>query len=295
MDTEDANTDTIVETDSSSDPVNVEPVRGDDGLVSTVEFQAVQEEKKTEQVEAETKTDDDSDDAEQNTSKDPEPEKQDFHEHPRFKELVDEKNTLKAEKDALRAEVEKLKTSVKPAEEKTEKPDYKYDWDSIDNDSLLEKMTDDPIGVLVDFGKIVTKNTLDKVRQNEIEIEKQTVRDRQKESYETYFKETEGAVEAWNNGSIREYMDTHPGETPISAHKAMTEDSRIQGAVEKAVKAEREKWNKELKLKGRASSPSIDRNPPQQPSGLDDELKNPDKYGGMKNVLVERLKRLSAS
>jgi len=277
-----AGTEESTEGQGSLPETEIEIITDDEGLASTTEFKSVEVETK----EVETKTDDeansevkaDADDAANNTSKDLE--SKDFSQHPRFQELISQNNESQEKIAALEKQVnEGTKTE----------PEYKLDWST--DEGMINAFTENPKQFMTEmFQQFRVENSrLDGLEKQET-LQTQRVAD-EKSTLENYFTKTDGAIEMWKDGSIQKFQEENPGHTAISAHRALTEDSRI----ETALKAEREKWNTELKLKGRSTSLSNNGNPPRQISEHDDELKNPDKHGGNKNVLVTRLKRMMAS
>lgn len=108
-------------------------------------------------------------------------------------------------------------------------------------------------------------------------------------TYEQYAKENPDFDEMWDAGDIQDYIDKHPGYDAISAHMALTQEARINAAVEKAVKEATDKIYRDLRTKGKAAVLGAG------PSGhvtrqgaADQELQNSKAYGGKYAVLARR-------
>ena len=109
-------------------------------------------------------------------------------------------------------------------------------------------------------------------------------------TFDAYAGENKSFDPMWESGEIQAFMNKHPGHNAMSAHAAITLESRIKEAVEQARKETEEKVIKNFKAKkgaivlggGPASTGTAqDRIAP--------ELKDPKKYGGNTTVLAERL------
>jgi len=278
----DANdTQNVEDAGSSPDVELIEPKKDDEGLASTTEFVPVKTEE--EAGEEANKDTDISEGSEQNKPEDES--SKDFHEHPDWikREKV-HNSALQKSNDRILA----LEGKIANKEEST-KSESQIDWTS--DEKILEGITENPKAF---FTEMFQQFQVERDRLQGIKTEKATEAERvstEKTILTEYFTETEGAMEMWKDGSIQKYMEENPLETAISAHKSLSEKSRFDVAVKKA----KQKWNKELKLKGRAGSLSNTGNAPKQIDAHVDELKHPEKHGGKKNVLVTRLKRLMAS
>lgn len=286
----DANNEEIA--DSSSD-VELEPIKTDEGLISTTEFVEVQKEelKPEEDSKKDTET---SEDAEPNTSK-PESDKKDFHDHPRFKELVDEKNTSKQAINDLTKEIESLKQSKTyqaPAEESAFSKIL-----SMQPDELIEEMTENPHEFFKNFAQQqrteIEESVFNKLGDYQKQNQAQSLETRQLETFNTFFDENPEAKTMWDSGKLEDFMKENPGHNAISAYQSLNSDNIIAEASEKAVKEALEKNNKQLKAAGKAGSFS---GPTGQPSvsTKDPELKNPEKHGGKTAVMLKRWMARSA-
>jgi hypothetical protein len=109
------------------------------------------------------------------------------------------------------------------------------------------------------------------------------------QTFEAYAKDHPDFDDMWDSGEIQQFMDSHPGHNAISAHMALTAETRTQAAVDQAVKEATEKMLKDLRTKGRAAvlgtgpSGQIDRR-----GAAGQELADSKKFGGQYAVLARR-------
>ncbi len=276
---EDANT-VQTESDSSSD-VQLTPVVDDSGLIGTVEFEQVQPPVEEEPEQPEQP--DTSDGAEQSTPEDP-PAKQDFHEHPRFQELIQSNRELKAQIDAL-----KTQRTQQP-----EQPKFKNIM-AMSEEELFAGLNENPRDFLVNFATQL-KTELDQERAMETqEHTRQATLNQMAEGFERFFTEHPEAKEQWEQGELKTIMDQNPHHNAISAFYEKNFNSMVQAREEAARKDEREKVMSELKAKGRvAPAAKVPGSPTPNPR-MSPELKDPDKFGGTESVLLKRYLERQAS
>lgn len=263
------------------------PAEFDDGLVSTVEYSMPEHPKEDgEEGEVETDTDTDtiSDDAEQNTSDGHE---KDFHEHPRFKELIEEKN-------ALKAKLAEIEQRVVPPEDSNEKPSYNNIM-QMDDDAIVDEFTNNPKKFMANFAQQLFHEFSGQMTAKQkamYEKHQQTVQQRtQEESLKNFFEKRPDGIKLLENGEIQRFLQSNPGYGPIAAYHELTREQAIQAEVDKARKAERDRVLKELKAKGHARSHAAAPSGNSLSTSRSPELKNPDKYGGRNNVLLDRMRR----
>ena len=102
----------------------------------------------------------------------------------------------------------------------------------------------------------------------------------------------------YNSGEIQRYIDAHPGHYPMSAHQALIAEKRdqahkaeIEEARQKAVKETEARMTANFKAKAGAdtlgSGPATGGGPVDKEPA---ELKEPKKFGGLTQVLANRLK-----
>ena len=136
----------------------------------------------------------------------------------------------------------------------------------------------------------ITRQVTDTVSQSVDSAQNQRDFDQQiSQTYEQYAKEHPDFEELWDSGEIRTFMDNHPGHNAISAHMALTNQTQVQAAVDKAVKEAQDKMRNDLRTKGRSAllgggpSGQIDRQ-----RAADQELHDSKKFGGKYAVLARR-------
>ncbi|WP_333664701.1 hypothetical protein [Desulfobacter postgatei] len=281
----DANTGTEAAPESSS-VTDMQPVRSAEGLESTVTFEEVEREPEPTN----------SDDAEQNTST-PEAEAKDFHEHPRFKELIEQKNKLSGENKQLMDRIAAIESRMKETPEQpkpAEKaPSYKNIMTMTDEE-IMEELTDKPKDFLAMFAKQLYHEFTGALTQEQQAAQRkateQSYRDKTLQNLDAFFREKPDGIEMLKKGEIQKYINENPGHNAISAYYALAGNSTVQKEIEKAVAKEREKLLQELKAKGNAGSTAPTATGPKPASGKAPELQNPDRFGGREAVLLKRFR-----
>ena len=301
---EDTNSDAnIAEASSVSDNTGVghdaaptSPIMDDDGLVSTVEYQIP----KTDTDPADT-----SEDAEQNTSGQDRPDdKKGFHQHERFRELVSEKNEAKQMVEALQKKISELESHVIPIRNDSasmSKKRFEYTpIKDIPSEELIEKFSENPHAIFEAFARNISDDLLNYLEANraaEMQQHQQSMTQAQQHAeIRRFFDTRPDAQQLLASGKILEFMRTNPGHNAFSAYYELTGGGAPRTDPEAIRQQERERVARELKAKGFARSTSTGRaatnvnyDPAKSP-----ELRNPDKYGGRNNVLLERLKARAA-
>ena len=241
----DANTgtDEVAETGSSPADVELQPIVDDDGFVSTTEFREIP--KESEPAKAGT-----SEETEQKTESRPS-EKKDFHEHPRFRELIKEKNEL-AERIA-KLEAEKKQVT-------NQKPQSKYAFKNImdmEDEAIVDKFSNSPKSFLANFAQQIAHEL-----RTELEVEArtkqeqqmhQTTQQRALQNMHDFFKDREDGISMLKDGTIERFLMENPGHNPISAYHALAGEKVYQAKLEAALKQERERITKELKAAGKVA------------------------------------------
>ena len=275
-------TETLNDAGESSQP---EPVQSEE-LISTID-QPIPVEKSDEESSEETQnTEPETDAEESDDDQDPkEAEKEPpFHEHPRFKELIDEKNALKEQLAQLAA---KQSQQATPTPDKSS-ADYE-DIGAMTAEQVQDRLDEDPVGFLANFAKQVRTEVqseiLGQIEQRDQERFQQTQEEAIAREYQAYAKDHPDFETMWDSGDIEKYMNEHPGHNAISAHMILTQEAREAELLRKA----EAKIQKNLKVKKSAqvlpSGPSSSgrvsgKTPP--------ELSDTKKYGGLAAVLAQR-------
>jgi len=209
-----------------------------------------------------------------------------FDKHPRFQELIKERDQFKQDLASIKGKLETL-TPEKPKEQAA--PPY-IDITTKSKEELLEWQEDDPKGYAANLYKQIYHETQAALKAEQAETQKTTS---VKGTYEKFEKDNPDFRQKWDSGEIKKFIDENPGHNAISAHMAMTEKSRIDAAVAKAVKETTEKVTKNFQAKRNAEV--ISDGGTVKSEGIPDELKNPDKYGGTTATLAMRLERMRKS
>jgi len=275
--------------DSSSEAVELQPLVDEEGLISTVEYEPVP--KETEQA-ADTTTDP-VDGATQKASDPTSNDKPaDFNEHPRFKELIEQKNTLKAQNEKYERELAQANQGQQQ-QAPANKPEYEnvLAWK---DDDIIDRFTNDPKGFLKLFGQQIWHESQNQQQQISRQQQQQNTQQQAFNNQAAFFSEREDARAMLDDGRIKQYISENPGHNPVSAYYQIAGDSLYQGKIDKAVSEAKEQVYKELKAKGNAASFSSTPggktiNPSSAP-----ELKNPGKFGGVNAVLAKRMRERQA-
>lgn len=215
-----------------------------------------------------------------------------FDKHPRFQELIKDRDTLRQELASIKGKLEVL-TPKETAEAKAEPLPF-IDITTKSKEELLEWQEDDPKGYAANLYRQMLHETRQTLKAEQAQLQKTTS---VQQTYANFEKENPDFREKWNSGEIQKFMEAHPGHNAISAHMALTEKSRVESekakvdaAVAKAVKEAEERVTKNFQAKRNAQV--ISEGGAIKEIGTPDELKHPDKYGGPTATLALRLERL---
>ncbi|MFH2075554.1 MAG: hypothetical protein ABIJ57_09445 [Pseudomonadota bacterium] len=220
-----------------------------------------------------------------------------FDKHPRFQELLKERDSFKLELENIKGQLKVLTPQQKETVQAREEKELPYkDITKLTKEQVLEWQEDDPVGYAANLYQQMlheARETLN--REKATESYKTTV----KGTYERYAKNNPDFMQLWNSGDIQKVMDSNPILFPnaISAHMAMKlhmskdmGEKATKEAVNKAVKEAEERVTKNFQAKRNAAV--IGDGGAVKVDGIPDELKNPDKYGGTTAVGAMRLQRL---
>jgi len=200
-----------------------------------------------------------------------------FHEHPRFQELIREKN-------ALKEQLAEIQTKTESKDKDAEEPEYQ-DMGAMSNEELQDMFDDDPKGFLTNFAKQIRSELVGEIQQQQREQMQQDQQRATVTTYEKYAKENPDFDKMWDDGKLQKFMDENPGHNAISAHMLLTKDIREKDAMKKA----EEKLTKSLRAKRSAQVLSGGPSATGRPAGkIPAELQNTRKYGGLTSVLAQR-------
>ena len=235
-----------------------------------------------------------------------------FQQSPRFQELITQKNDAReaqakadAKNEVLSQQLQALTETVKSlggSKKGTENSDPGYkDILKFSDEEIIENFESDPKGFLSNFAQQVmheiTTNLETKGQQKEQLTQKQAQEQAINELYADYENKNPDFVEMWDNGTIQEYIQANPGNTPISAHQII-KATKIQESsttsredeIKKAVDAAVAQATKNFKAKN--SSRTISAGPGSGSQtvtkGIPPDLADTKQHGGLMQVLTRR-------
>jgi len=224
-----------------------------------------------------------------------------FDKHPRWQEMLREREEAKKAVEQERIARAKLEGELEALKRQTqvEKPPVKADYKDITAltaEEIAEWQATDPKGFAANMYAQVKSEALMKM-QEDFRAEREA--ENKKVSIERTYKEFEDKHKdfkpMWDSGEIVRFIEANPGHNPISAYHAMTYETRMQKAIEearaKAIKETEEKVNKNWQAKKQARVLGAGPGGPGTDTE-DKELKNVKSQGGLYNVLAKRLDRL---
>lgn len=210
-----------------------------------------------------------------------------FDKNPRFQEVIGQRNEARTENSTLKERLSNLEGQISGMEKaapvaphEPEKLPFKNIAD-MDDDDLREWQADDPKGYAANILQQAKHELGQDFDQKISAQDRETAID---STFQNYGDKNPDFWDKWNSGDIKNFMKENPGHNAISAHQILTNENR-----ESEIRSdEREKLRTELKTKGNINSlgPSGKAVPEMQ--GGADALKNPDKHGGVSNVLLQR-------
>ena len=224
-----------------------------------------------------------------------------FDKHPRWQEMLREREEAKKAVEQERIARAKLEGELEALKRQTqvEKPPAKADYKDITAltaEEIAEWQAIDPKGFAANMYAQVKAEAMTQMQES---LKAEREQEKQRISIEKTYKEFEDKHKdfkpMWDSGEIVRFIEANPGHNPISAYHAMTYEARMQKAIEearaKAIKETEEKVNKNWMAKRQArvlgtgpSGPGADTE--------DKELKDVKSQGGLYNVLAKRLERL---
>ena len=217
-----------------------------------------------------------------------------FHKHPAWQRIL-------KERDEARLELQKLKggtddslaiASDKPVGEMRTEEFNKIS--KMSEEELLEWMSDNPkeyTQYLIQVAKEEAKAEIS------AETEQKQIESKIDATYDAYAEKNPsnedgtGFVEMWESGKIKEFIDANPGHNPISAHMALTVESRLEKAIREAEAKAAAKVKEEFQknMKARKITDGLSGGPGYVPADEDDTLKDTKRHGGKVATLAERL------
>jgi hypothetical protein len=213
--------------------------------------------------------------------------------HPRFQQLIAERDALKTSVSTLTARMDGLEAKGANGTDANDSGDSSpmAKLADMDKNELADFITDNPheySQMILDQAKTdVTSELSEKMNQGRFE-------DAVVHELEAFASQNEDFDPMWESGVLKQFMQSHPGQNAISAYYLLTADKRkgeVDGMIEEAVKKAEDKFTANQKAKNQISVI------PSAPQGagntraVDAELKDTKKFGGDKTVLASRLTR----
>ena len=224
-----------------------------------------------------------------------------FDKHPRWQEMLREREEAKKAVEQERIARAKLEGELEALKRQTqvEKPPVKADYKDITAltaEEIAEWQATDPKGFAANMYAQVKAEAMTQMQES---LKAEREQEKQRISIEKTYKEFEDKHKdfkpMWDSGEIVRFIEANPGHNPISAYHAMTYETRMQKAIEearaKAIKETEEKVNKNWQAKKQARVLGAGPGGPGTDTE-DKELKNVKSQGGLYNVLAKRLDRL---
>ena len=201
-----------------------------------------------------------------------------FDKHPRFQELIQSQKMNKQEIADLKAQ---LSEQAAP-----EDPKYK-DIAGMEDDELQDWMVENPKEYQSNLAAQIREQVAQGIKE---ELTRDTEQERVYKTFDTYAADHKTFDSMWDSGELQDFISKNPGHNAISAHMAMTQENRINEAVEAARKETEATVIKNFQAKQGAkvlgSGPASTGTTQGQ---IAPELKDPKKYGGVNTVLAARL------
>jgi hypothetical protein len=209
-----------------------------------------------------------------------------FHKHPRWQEVLTEKEQLKSEITSIREEMKRLQEGTVQAKGQEKLP-Y-IDITTMDPDKLRDWNIEDPKGYAANLYAQMRYELFNEVEQK---TGKQKYQEKFQEDVKAYKEKHPDFETMLSNGEIGKFLNDHPAHNPISAHQLLTAEKKLNEAIKAAKKEEREETLKQLRAKKHSqvlgSGPVVSRGPAEET-----ELTNTKQKGGLTSVLADRLQAM---
>jgi hypothetical protein len=206
-----------------------------------------------------------------------------FDKHPRFQQLMKERDDARLEKAKLEG---RLEGAPKPAAPVV--LPFK-DISALTAEQIREWQEDDPKGFAENL-KIQARYEAEGAVRQEINsrIARETEQGGLRKTYDAFETKNPDFRPLWDSGEIIKFIEANPGHNPMSAYQAMTFEKKVADAVEKAKKEAEEEVTRRFQAKkkatvlsgGPAGAPRTDEDP---------ALSDTKKHGGLNAVLADKL------
>ena len=160
----------------------------------------------------------------------------------------------------------------------------------MSSEELLDWQSEDPHGF---YQNVLAQAKHEISQEFDSRLEKKTSEDAVVSEYQSFAEQHPDFDSMWEDGTLPDYMDKHPGHNAISAYLLLTRESQVKSEVEKAVAEAEKKFasNQRAKREQRplAAGPQTTGT---MDAPVDAELKDSKKFGGSTRVLANRLRAL---
>lgn len=239
-----------------------------------------------------------------------------FHEHPRWQELLAERDQLKQDLEKSGGTIEQQAQAIEqydrymqaatafqqPAQAQPDPGLEKLPFDevlSMSDTEIYDEFRNDPKGFLTNFGARTKAEALLEFRQ---EAAYQAQESAVAQGLESFAEENPDFMDMVETGQIAMYIERNPIHNAISAYHSLkssssqdTDQSAMEAREEQIRQDERKKTLASIQAKqgatvldgSSATGPEAGAN-----TAIDPELQDTAKHGGKRAVLTERLKRL---
>jgi hypothetical protein len=206
-----------------------------------------------------------------------------FDKHPRFQQLLKERDEARLEKAKLEGRLEGAPRPAAPVV-----LPFK-DISALTAEQIREWQEDDPKGFAENL-KIQARYEAEGAVRQEINsrIARETEQGGLRKTYDTFESKNPDFRPLWDSGEIIKFIEANPGHNPMSAYQAMTFEKRVADAVEKAKKEAEEEVTKRFQAKKKATV--LSGGPAGAPRTEEDPaLSDTKKHGGLNAVLADKL------
>lgn len=174
-----------------------------------------------------------------------------FDKHPRFIELnnrVKAAETTAAQAEGRAANLSKeLDTLKRSAQSSDSSPELPYkDISKLSDDDLRDWIDENPREYTENLLKMLRHDLRGEVKED---LDTNQMEQRVEATFNSFAKANPDFDKMWDTAQLQQFMDANPGHNAISAYMILTEESRIQAAVDKAVKEAEEKVRKDYETK----------------------------------------------
>jgi hypothetical protein len=207
-----------------------------------------------------------------------------FDKHPRFQQLIREKNEYKQMLSELKKEIEELKQA------KTENKGF--DPKQLDTEKLLELQTEDPKAFLELVSKSIREQVVNEIRAEQEKMLAEKTEREKENAFIKYAEENPDVLEMWESGVLQKFLEENPHHNIISAHMYLTKENR-EAELKRQIEQELEKKYRERQVV-RENARVLSNTPPANHNVImpDPEISNTKKAGGLATVLARRLEAM---